>query len=57
MDKDPNCRSFAWKVLQQANLAVGTSTNIGDMVLTAPPFFDKVVRGNSTTWGFDTLEP
>jgi len=49
MDKDPNCRSFAWKVLRQAKLAVGATTYIGDMALTAPPFFEHVVRGNSIT--------
>jgi len=57
MDKDPNCRPFAWKVLRQAKLAVGATTYIGDTALTAPPFFDNVVRGNSTTWGFQTLGP
>jgi len=56
MDKDPNCRLFAWKVLRQAKLAVGATTCIGDTALTAPPFFNNVVRGNSTTWGFDTLD-
>jgi hypothetical protein len=57
MDKDPNCRSFAWKVLRQAKLAVGATTYIGDTALTAPPFFDNIVRGNSTIWGFETLGP
>jgi len=37
MDKDPNCRSFAWKILRQAKLAVGATTYIGDTALTAPP--------------------
>ena len=55
MDKHTNCRSFAWKVLRQAKLAVGAMTYIGDTALTAPPFFDNVVRGNSTVWGFETL--
>ena len=40
MDKDPNCRSFAWKVLWQAKLAVGATTYIRDTALTAPPFFE-----------------
>jgi len=55
MDKVPNCSSFAWKVLRQAKLAVGATTYLGDTALTAPPFFDNVVRGNSTTWGFETI--
>ena len=55
MDKDSNCRLFAWKVLRQAKLPVGATTYIGDTALTAPPFFDIVVGGNSTTWGFETL--
>jgi len=55
MDKDTNCRLFAWKVLQKAKLALGATTNIGDTALTAPPFFDNVFRGNSTIWGFETL--
>jgi len=46
MDKDPNCRSFDWKVLQQAKPAVVATTYIGYTALTAPPFFDNVVRGN-----------
>jgi len=56
-DLDTNCRSFAWKVLRQAKLALGATTyrDIGDTALTAPPFFDNVVRGNSTIWGFETL--
>jgi len=50
MDKDPNCRSFSWKVLRQAKLAVGATTYIGDTALTAPFFFENVIR-NLTTWG------
>jgi len=48
MDKDPKpeCSSFAWKILLQAKLVVGATTYIGDTALTAPPFFDNVVRGN-----------
>jgi len=57
MDKDTNCRLFARKVLRQAKLAVGATTYIGDTALTAPPFFDNVVRGNSTIWGFETIGP
>jgi len=48
MDKDTNCRSFAWKVLHQAKLAVGAMTYVGDTALTAPSFLKNVVRGNST---------
>jgi len=51
MDKDPNCRLFSQKVLRQARLAVGATTYIGDTKFTAPPFFENVVRGDSTTWG------
>jgi len=53
MDKDPRCRSFSWKVLRQAKLAVGATTYIipGDTALTAPPFFDNAVRGDSIMWG------
>jgi hypothetical protein len=47
--KDSNCRSFAWKILRQAKLAVGATTHIGDTALTATPFFDNVVRGDLTT--------
>jgi len=36
---------------------VGATTYIGDTALTAPPFFDNVVRGNSTIWGFEILGP
>ena len=57
MDNDTKCRSFAWKILQQAKLAEGATTYIGDTALTAPPFFDNVVRGSSTIWGFETLGP
>jgi len=57
MDKDPNCRSFAWKVLRQAKLAVGATTCIGGTAHTALPFFDNTVRGNSTMWGFETIGP
>jgi len=57
MDKDPNCRSFAWKVLRQAKLAVGATTYIGHTALTAPPFVDKVVTGDLTTWGSKSLGP
>ena len=57
MDKDTNCRSFAWQVLRQAKLAVGATTYVGDTALTAPPFFKNVVRGNSTIWGFETQGP
>ena len=56
MDIDPNCRSFAWKILRQAKLAVGTTTYIMCTALTAPPFFDNVVRGDLTTlWGTKSL--
>jgi len=48
VDEDPNCRSFCWKVLRQAKLAVGGTTYIGDTVL---PFFQNIVRGDLTTWG------
>jgi len=48
MDKDTICRSFAWKILRQAKLAVGATTYVGDTALTVPPFFKDVVRGNST---------
>ena len=57
MDKDPNCRSFAWKILLQAKLAVGATTYIGDTALTAPPIFDNVVRGDLTTWVSKSLGP
>jgi len=57
MVKDTNCRSFAWKVLRQAKLAVGATTYVGNTALTAPPFFDNAVRGNSTIWGFEILGP
>ena len=57
MDKDTKCRSFAWKVLRQAKLALGATNYVGDTALTAPPFFKNVVRGNSTTWGFETQGP
>jgi len=50
MDEEPKCRSFSWKVLQEAKLAVGATTCIGDTVLTAPHFFENVVRGDLTTW-------
>jgi hypothetical protein len=30
MDKDPSCRSFAWKILRQAKLVVGATTYIED---------------------------
>ena len=56
MDKDTNCRTFAWKVLRQVKLAVGATTYVGDMALTTLPFFKNVVRGNSTIWGFETLD-
>jgi len=36
---------------------VGATTYIGDTALTAPFFFDNVVRGNATTWGYETLGP
>jgi len=49
MDKDPNCMSFAWRVLRQAKLAVGATTYIGDTALAAPSFFDDVVRGDLST--------
>ena len=51
MNKDPNCRSFSWKVLRQAKLAVGAATYVGDTALTAPPFFDNAVRGSMILWG------
>jgi len=51
MNKDPNCRSFSWKVFRQAKLAVGAATYIGDTALTAPPFFDNAVRGGMILWG------
>ena len=57
MDKDTNCRSFAWQVLRKAKLAVGATTYVGNTALTAPPFFKNVVRGNSTIWGFETQGP
>ena len=57
MDNDPNYRWFAWKVLQQDKLTVGATTYIRDTALAAPPFFDKVVRGDSTTWGSESLGP
>jgi len=57
MDKNPNCRQFAWKVLRQAKLAVGATTYTGDTALTAPTFFDNVVRGDSTTCGSKSLGP
>jgi len=53
MDEDPNCRSFSWKVLRQAKLGVGATTYIGVtalMAVTAPPFFENVVREDLTTW-------
>ena len=51
MNKDPNCRSFSWKLLRQAKVAVGAATYIGDTALTAPPFFDNAVRGGMILWG------
>jgi len=57
MDEDLNCRSFSWKVLRQAKLAVGATTYIGETALTAPPFFKNVVRGDLTTWGSKFLGP
>jgi len=36
---------------------VGATTYIEDTVLTAPPFFDNVVRGDSTKWGSKSLGP
>ena len=36
---------------------MGATTYIGDTALTAPLFFDNVVRGVSTTWGFESLGP
>jgi len=55
--KDPNCRSFSWKVLRQAKLTAGATTYIGDMALTAPLFFDNAVREDSTLWGSRVLGP
>ena len=46
-DKDTNCKSFAWKVLRQAKLAVGATTYVGDTALTAPPFSKVSSEG---TW-------
>jgi len=46
MDIDPNCRLFARKILRQAKLAVGATTYIMGTALSAPPFFDNVVRGD-----------
>ena len=58
MDKDHNIRSFAWKVLRQAKLVVGATTYIGDTALTAPSFFDSVVRGDLIAWwGSKSLGP
>jgi len=51
MDKGPDCRSFAWKILRLAKWAVGADTYIGDTALTAPPFFDNASRGDSILWG------
>ena len=57
MDKDPNCMSFAWRVLWQAKLAVGATTYVGNTALTAPSFFDYVVRGDLSTWVSKSLGP
>jgi len=57
MDNDPNYRWFAWKVLQQDKLTVGATTYIRNTALAAPPFFDNVVRKDSTTWGSESLGP
>jgi len=46
MDKDDKCRSFSWKVLRHAKLAIGATAYVGDTALTAPPFFDNAVRGD-----------
>jgi len=51
MVKDLNCRSFSWKIFRLAKLAVGADTYIGDKTLTAPPFFNNVIRGDSILWG------
>jgi len=45
MDKDPNCRSFAWKVLRQAKLVVGATTYIGDMALKHLPSSTTSLEG------------
>ena len=57
MDKDPTCRSFSWKVLRQAKIAIKATTYVGDTALTAPPFFDNAVRGDETLWGTRTRGP
>jgi len=59
IDKDHNCslRLFAWMVLRQAKLVVGATTYMGDTALTAPPFFNNVVRGDLTAWGSKSLGP
>ena len=57
MDKDPGCRSFSWKVLRQATLAVGATSYIRNTALTAPPFFDNAIRGGTILWGARALGP
>jgi len=57
MDKDPTCRSFSWKVLRQAKMAVNATTYVGDTALTAPPFFDNAVRGDVILCGTRSSGP
>jgi len=50
MDKEPKRKWFSWKVLQQAKLALGATTYIGNTALTATPYFENAVRGVTILW-------
>jgi len=60
IDKDAECRSFSWKILRQAKVAVGAKTYVGDTAFTAftaPPFFDNADRRDAILWGARALGP
>lgn len=50
-------RSFSWQVLRQAKKAFYAQTFYGDTTLTAPPFFDDVIRGADSIWGVEDEGP
>jgi len=60
IDKDAECKSFSWKILRQAKMAVGATTCVGDTAFTAftaPPFCDNADRGDTILWEARALGP
>ena len=57
LDEDSGYRSFSRQFLRQAQKIFGAKMYCGDTALTAPPFFDSVIRGANRILGANRDDP